>query len=655
VEPPIILCGLGRVGWRVLESLQAAGMPVVVIDTHCPSDDQRLGKARLVRGDCRRREILEEAGVASARGVIILTSDDLVNISTALMVRSLHADVRIVLRMFNQNLIQRLGKAVRNVFALSTSTLTAPLLALTALTGQALGAFRLEGWTPSRRQIAEVVVGPDSALRGQAIASTTARYEAVALAYCPSNGDGHYRNDIDPQTPLSEGDRLIICGEPRAIAPLLADRAEGDSSLRWAGFVRRHLRILWRGLSEIDLSVKICTSVLLVVIVLSSLVLWNGVTRYTLPDALFRTVGLLASREDMHEDDYKFGWVKVFVSLLRVTGTVLTAAFTAIVTNYLLRARLGGALEVRRIPESGHVIVCGLGNIGYRIVEELLGSGERVVVIETSRDNRFVATTRRLGVPVIIGDATVREVLRQSHAAKARAVVAATNNDLINLEIGLLVRDLNPDQRVVLRLSDPYLAETLREAANVRLALSVPTLVAPAFVAALYGDRVLGVCLIEHRLFAAINLRVGPQDAGLVGHAVRAVAVNYRLVPVALTTAAGQHHSRPGDQLLGPGDELVGIIALPDLEQLLRREPTPAEWAVDVLSFPLPMREWVVRQLMAQNGTSVAEAEKAVDTLPICLASGLTRGHAEDLLARMTRQRVNGRIRQMGKDMSETK
>ncbi len=353
----------------------------------------------------------------------------------------------------------------------------------------------------------------------------------------------------------------------------------------------------------------------------------------------------------MHENDYKFGWVKVFVSLLRITGTVLTAAFTAIVTNYLLRARLGGALEVRRIPESGHIIVCGLGNIGFRVVEELLAAGERVVVIEPSRDNRFVATTRRLGVPVIIGDATVREVLRQAHSPKARAVVAVTNTDLINLEIALQVRDLNPTQRVVLRLSDPYLAQTLRESANVRLALSAPTLVAPAFVAALYGDRVLGVCLIENRLFAAINLRVGPQDAGLVGQAVRAVAVNYRLVPVALTTASGQHHPRPADQLLGPGDELVGIIALPDLEQLLRREPTPAEWAVDVLSFPLPMREWVIRQLTAHNAMSVAEAEKALDILPVCLATGLTRGHAEDLLARMTKQRVNGRVRPAIKDV----
>src|SRR5215468_6646044 len=130
-QRPVILCGLGRVGGRVLEYLRATGLPIVVVDNTCTPDDPRLENVRLINGDCRRREVLEEAGVTRARGVLILTSDDLVNISAALMIRRIHAEVRVVVRMFNQNLIARLGKAVHNVFALSTSTLTAPLLALT--------------------------------------------------------------------------------------------------------------------------------------------------------------------------------------------------------------------------------------------------------------------------------------------------------------------------------------------------------------------------------------------------------------------------------------------------------------------------------------------------------------------------------------------
>src|SRR5205085_7419512 len=83
MEQPIVLCGLGRVGWRVLEYLQAADLPVVIVDTNCRADDPRLRGVRLVSGDCRGREILEEAGVAAARGVLILTGDDLLNVSAA--------------------------------------------------------------------------------------------------------------------------------------------------------------------------------------------------------------------------------------------------------------------------------------------------------------------------------------------------------------------------------------------------------------------------------------------------------------------------------------------------------------------------------------------------------------------------------------------
>src|SRR5262245_58934969 len=101
MEQHFILCGLGRVGWRVLEYLRAAGASVTVIDTRCAPDDPRLGQAVSVQGDCRRAEVLEQAGLARARGVLILPSDDLTCISAALMVRSLNPSVRVIVRMFN--------------------------------------------------------------------------------------------------------------------------------------------------------------------------------------------------------------------------------------------------------------------------------------------------------------------------------------------------------------------------------------------------------------------------------------------------------------------------------------------------------------------------------------------------------------------------
>src|SRR5262249_21818417 len=140
----------------------AAGARVVVIDCRCPPGDVRLEGAELVVGDCRRREVLEQAGLSKALGVLILVSDELISLQTALMVRHVNPTVRVVVRMFNQNLITRLGAAGSNVHTLSVSGLAAPLLALVARTGEALGTFRLEDGAAG--QIAEFAVPPQSAL-----------------------------------------------------------------------------------------------------------------------------------------------------------------------------------------------------------------------------------------------------------------------------------------------------------------------------------------------------------------------------------------------------------------------------------------------------------------------------------------------------------
>src|SRR5262249_60322687 len=136
-------------------------------------------------------------------------------------------------------------------------------------------------------------------------------------------------------------------------------------------YVARLARVLQRSVAQIDLPVKICTVVLFTVIVVSVLVFHLGMEKDSLIDAFYRTISLIATGAEMSGRDElePGGWQKAYVSLLRLFGLALVAAFTAIFTNYLVRAQLGGALEVRRVPEGGHVIVCGLGNVRFRGLE----------------------------------------------------------------------------------------------------------------------------------------------------------------------------------------------------------------------------------------------------------------------------------------------
>jgi len=632
-------------GTRILEYLHDANMPVVVVDNHCQADDPRLQGTRLVFGDFRQRAVLEAADVTNARGVLIITNDDLANISATLMVRAINPTVRVVIRMFNQNLLDRLGRTLHNVFALSTSLLTAPVLAMTAVAGQGLAAFELDGDEKQQRQVVEFQVSATSQLRGRTIGEMTTYHEAVALVHLSEAGNDRFLHEVDAETRLKAGDRLVVCAPPRSLGLLLSEMDSADApNLLWAAWPRRMARVLQRTLAEIDRAVLICTLVLFAVILISTLVLCLGVEKYKVIDALFRTVSVMATGASMHEEDLVDSpGMKVFVASLRILGAALTAAFTAIVTNYLLRAQLGGALEARRIPDSGHVIVCGLGAIGFRVVEELLRYGEPVVVIERDGSNRFVRAVRQLGAPVIIGDAGVTGVLREAHAATSRAVIAATDDDLTNLAIALLVRELHAGHRVVLLLADPELAKMLREAADVRYALSVPMLAAPAFLASLFGDRVLSVFQVQTRLFAVIDLLIQPGDP-FVSHSVRAMSVDYRLQAVALLPAEGPPPLPLLAGRLATGDRLVAIIALTDLERLLRRQPCSACFAVDVLGFPLPARDWLAGLLRTQRVCSDEEASQAIAQLPLRLAEHQTRGQAEDLLVRLHRERISAKV-----------
>src|SRR5262249_34655793 len=156
-----------------------------------------------------------------------------------------------------------------------------------------------------------------------------------------------------------------------------------------------------------------------------------------------------------------------------------------------------------------------------------------------------------------IGDATVPQVLRQVNTPNAKSVVTATSNELVNLEVALLVRELNAKMRVVLRLTDPHLARTLREAADVKLALSIPELAGPAFVAALFGDRVRSVFMAAGRLLAVLDLAVQRADGFLEGQSLRALAIDYQLLPVAFRPGDGRPLEPAKDVPLQAGDRVT--------------------------------------------------------------------------------------------------
>jgi voltage-gated potassium channel len=131
-----------------------------------------------------------------------------------------------------------------------------------------------------------------------------------------------------------------------------------------------------------------------------------------------------------------------------------------------------------------HVILCGMGRVGYRVALELLRFGREIVAIEANEKGRFVEKAMALGIPVIFADARRRENLIKAGIEKADAIIPCTDDELGNLDIALDARELNPGVKVVMRMFDAELAARVEKGFGIHTAYSVSALAAPTIATA---------------------------------------------------------------------------------------------------------------------------------------------------------------------------
>jgi hypothetical protein len=136
-----------------------------------------------------------------------------------------------------------------------------------------------------------------------------------------------------------------------------------------------------------------------------------------------------------------------------------------------------------------HVIVCGLGHLGYRILGQLLARGESMVAIERNPACPFLGAAKESGVPVLQKDMRDDQTLREAGIEHARVVVVASDDDLANIEVALDARRMNPKIRILLRLFDQRIADKFKEAGIIDEAFSSAALAAPVVADMVLGAR----------------------------------------------------------------------------------------------------------------------------------------------------------------------
>ncbi|HRY10231.1 MAG: NAD-binding protein [Actinobacteria bacterium] len=130
----------------------------------------------------------------------------------------------------------------------------------------------------------------------------------------------------------------------------------------------------------------------------------------------------------------------------------------------------------------GHVIVCGLQGLGVRVVELLQSAAIRVVVVGNAAEDHHLRLVQALAVPRINSSPRNPDSLWAAGLEGALAVVCVEDDDLRCLEAALLVQELAPRVRVIVRQSNPAVGRAVTSAITNGVVVNPADLAAATFV-----------------------------------------------------------------------------------------------------------------------------------------------------------------------------
>jgi len=224
-----ILCGYGRVGREIAHIFTEEGVPFVVID----KDRESIATAEkdgylYVFGDATSDEVLKEAGIEQARGLVAALGSDAENVYITLSARGLRPDLFIEARTSSSMAGAKLKKAGADRI-ISPYSLGARRMAQLALRPTVVDFIDTVIYHRGRElQMENIAVGGDSALAGLTVEETRRRTKAAILAISKKGGK-LVANPPGEET-IESGDRLITLGTKQQLAALeeICERCKTD-------------------------------------------------------------------------------------------------------------------------------------------------------------------------------------------------------------------------------------------------------------------------------------------------------------------------------------------------------------------------------------------------------------------------------------------
>jgi Trk K+ transport system NAD-binding subunit len=559
VDGHIIVCGEDSLASTIVDELNTAGARIVQIAT--PSQ---------VAG----------AGVNRALAVISVGPDDAINLEIALTARKLNPSVRVVARLANDVLREAVAAdngpgAILDVADLAAPSVVEALLSRTVHPFEAAGIdFVVSGAEAPREATLREIYGdltPVAVIHGK---NSPAPGKVVA---CPGRDLRVYAGDWTSMI----GAKEEMAARGIRVRRRTATRAH--RSWRRRAFDAAHaLR------DDVNPMLFPSVGVALTVIAVSAAILRLTYRdpRMGWVDALYFTSETVTT---VGYGDFSFAnqptWLRLFSVMLMFSGVTITAVLVAFVADLLLSRRFVQTEGLRRARHlRNHVVVVGLGSFGIRVVSDLTAAGYDVAVIERDENSRFLSAAAELDVPVIFGDATLRQTLESARVAHARAVAVLTQDDMVNIEAGIVLREMlgprvmpdvvRPDVPIVMRIFDRALGSSVAQRFGFDHVRSTVDLAVPWFIGAAMGLQVLGTFSVGQRSFMVGAVHVAA-DSELDGLRMFQLSSHIRVIAITRDDAPVNLHPRR-DAWLRAGDTVYLVGPYRELLATLRKGQPPA-------------------------------------------------------------------------------
>ncbi|RUT08551.1 hypothetical protein DSM106972_017190 [Dulcicalothrix desertica PCC 7102] len=547
-----LICGLGSLGQFCVKVFSEFNVPIIGIDIEQEVDWEIDGVSNLLTyfivGDCRKTNILQKAKIQECRAILLVTNDEKVNIETAFAIRQINPYVRIVARSSKENLNELLSSSefgLGNFIAYNQAEFSAEPFATRALGSENRGFIELDDWLLRvvkhqvqqgdawcNRSLYELNI-PDK----RWLLTYTSAVEALPVNFyqweqnikTKDKDEIVYIEVIKERLAdvlANERGKTLLQQKRRSLTGLNIFSSADNTKNKVLSFLQsptKELRIfLYLFYSWVFLWLVGTILFIIVPIPDQKANLWGAIYA--------SAVMLLGAYDGVFSNLQPSNFTRTFLLFINllymVFGIVVIAALNSKLTEYLLSSKLDLSVKREPIPKQGHVIVIGLGRVGQKIAEFLNMWKQPLIGLTDADLNENLLPSQ---IPLLEGYSL--DSLTKANIATARGFIAATNDEILNLELGMIAHSQNKNIPIVIRTFDPRFSNYIQQHLPYAKVLCAYQISAEAFVAASFGENIKSLLRLNEQTVLVVDFTIQSGDT-LAELSLAEITYGYGVAPI---------------------------------------------------------------------------------------------------------------------------